>query len=306
MAIAVTVVGFVLVVLGVQDAFFTLFHPAGRGALSDWIGDKVWRAFRPLARRRRVFLKFAGPAAFVAITGSWGSMVVFGFALVYLAYIGTGFDLVQGIDPRLHQHFIDALNISIGALITLYGDFFARSSWIRLLLGIEAVIGFGLLTAMISWLLSIYPALEDRRALAESATILHNAELKSGVDPTRLPPGEAQAILATLTSGLIGLRNQMAQFPITYYFHMGEPETALGGILPYVARLAARASAPDRPPGVRLAGVALGGAVESLLRFIAGSYLEMPPDNPSAILRAYAEDQMDPYLEDDESTRRAA
>lgn len=37
-----------------------------------------------------------------------------------------------------------------------------------------------------------------------------------------------------LAADLASLRNQMAQFPISYYFYMGEPQTALAGALPYL------------------------------------------------------------------------
>ena len=298
MAPALTIIGLAMVLLAVQDVFLTLFHPAGRGAMSDYVARIVWRAFRRVSRRHPRAITFAGPVAFVGIIATWAALVVFGCSLVYFPYIGSAFAVAPGMDPYSHRHYIDAFNVSLGALISLGADFNSNASWLRLLMGIEAVIGFGLLTADVSWLLSIYPVLEQRRSVAQMATLLHHAQLETGNDPTLLPAGEAQTVLNSLTVGLLTLRNQIAQFPITYYFHMGEKQTALAGILGYMADLAERAASPGRPPAVRLAGTTLGGAVDDFLVDLARTYLRMPCDDKQAVMRAYAEDQMRELVSD--------
>jgi hypothetical protein len=90
---------------------------------------------------------------------------------------------------------------------------------------------------------------------------------------------------------LASLRNQMAQFPITYYFDMGESETALAGALSYLLELADRSSSSSQP-ALRIAGAVLGGAVESFLEMLARDFLPVSPDDKPAILRAYAREQM--------------
>lgn len=298
MAAALNILGFVMVLLAVQDVFLTLFHPAAHGTMSDYIARVVWRSLRSIAWWRRAAIKFAGPGAMAAIIGAWAGLIVFGCSLVYFPYIGSTFAVAPGMDPAAHKHYLDALNVSLGALITLGGDFNSHSAWLRLVMGIEALLGFGLLTASVSWLLSIYPMLEHRRSVAHHATLLHHAQLKTGVDPAALAPAEAQEVLQALTVGLVALRNEMAQFPITYYFHMDEPKTAIPGIMPYIAELAARASGPARPPAVRLAGTALGGAVDDFLEHIAVTYLRMPCGDKRAILRAYGRDQRQQLVDD--------
>lgn len=281
-----------MVLLALQDIFLTLFHPAGRGAMSDLVARVVWNAFRPLGRLRQRHMTYAGPAAFAATVGAWAALVVFGCALVYFPRMNAGFALAPGMDPAAHTSFLDAFNVSLGSLITLAGDFNAHSGWIRLLMGVEAVIGFGLLTASVSWLLSIYPVLENRRSLAHQAGLLHHAEAEQGVDAARLPAEQIQAALRGLAAGMTGLRNQVAQFPITYYFHMGDEKTALPGIIGYLYDLALRASRPENSPAVRLAGTELGGAVDDFLILIAETFLRMPVHDRRAIMRAYAADQM--------------
>jgi hypothetical protein len=299
-----TVIGLLLVVVALQDVFLTLFHPAGSGAMSDWIARGVWVRFRAIAKHRPGLITFGGPAALVSIISAWAGLVVFGCSLVYWPFIDS-FVLAPGMTASVHRHYIDAFNISLGSLISVGGDFNANSSWIRVLMGVEAVIGFGLLTASVSWLLSIYPVLEQRRTVAERATLLHNAEIETGVDPALLPAGEAQDVLDWLAENLCMLRNQMAQFPITYYFHIGEKISALPGVLPYLARMAERASRAERPPAVRLSGVALGGAIKNFLELIAEAYLRMPAHDSNAVMRAYADDQMREMIDFDRPRRAA-
>ena len=305
MATALSVLGLLMVLIALQDIFLTLFHPAGRGSMSDRIARMVWHVFRSIASRKPGAITFAGPAAFTGIIAAWAGLVVVGCSLVYFPYIGWAFAVAPGLDGNAHRYYIDAFNVSLGALITVGADFNSKSAWLRLLMGSEAVIGFGLLSASVSWLLSIYPVLENRRSVAHQATLLHQAQLETGVDPAMLPAGEAQDVLDGLTRGLLQLRNQMAQFPITYYFHMGESETALAGIIGYMADLAERAIAAGRPPSVRLSGTSLGGAVEDFLEHLARTYLRMPCGDKPAIMRAYARDQMR-ELVDDGGLRRAA
>jgi len=183
------------------------------------------------------------------------------------------------------------LSVSLGALITLSEGSYAKLHWLQLARGTEAVIGFGLLTASVSWLLSIYPVLESRRALAQRATLLHHSERENHLDLVRDAPNRAEDWIMAIGADLASLRNQMAQFPITYYFDMGEPETALAGALSYLLELADRSSCASQP-ALRIAGTVLGGAVESFLEMLAQDFVSVSPDDKHAILRAYASEQM--------------
>jgi hypothetical protein len=197
-----------------------------------------------------------------------------------------------GVDPQHHHTFLDAIGLSVGSLISLSNYLIARSRVFQLLMGIEAVIGFGLLTASVSWLLSIYPVLQRRRTLAHMATLLHHTEVTSGLCPAELPSAEAQEVLLACATQVSELRNDLTQFPITYYFTAGEEITALPGILPYLARLADEAVRPGRPPAVRIAGTVLGGAVDDYLNHLADVFLQHADRRPDVLMRHYAEDHM--------------
>jgi hypothetical protein len=284
--------GFVCIAVALHDVFHTLFHPAGRGAMSDWLAGFVWKIVRALSHNKRERITLAGPFAILTIIGIWVALIVFGFAFIYRPYMAGQFTVAAGLDPAKHRSFLDALNVSIGGLMTLSGDILTKSRVLRLLIGSEAIIGFGLLTASVSWLLSIYPVLERRRTVGHELTLLHNAESRSGIRIIELPSDEAQEILWGLAAEISSLRNDLTQFPITYYFHSGDEHSGLAGALPYVADLAENASRPQMSPSVRMAGIALGGAIHDYLEYVAETFLDMPLDDKRAIMRRYADEHL--------------
>jgi hypothetical protein len=291
MAFVVTVLGVLLISLALVDVFQTLFHPAGRGGMSDWTAKLTWRAFRLIARKRPYVLTYAGSTAILLIIVSWAGMTCVGFALIYMPQLANGFEFSHATGGSAHQGIVEALSISLGALITLSEGSYAKLHWLQLARGAEAVIGFGLLTASVSWLLSIYPVLESRRALAQQATLLRHSERENRLDLVRDAPERAEDWIMVVGADLASLRNQMAQFPITYYFDMGEPETALAGALSYLLELADRSSSA-LPPALKIAGTVLGGAVESFLEMLAKDFLNVPLEDKPAILSAYASEHM--------------
>src|SRR4051812_28372181 len=277
--------GLALIGVAMHDLFHTLFHPAGRGALSDRVGRVVWFVFRKLSDYKRDYITLAGPVAILCIMTMWVLCTVFGFAFIYYPFMSSQFALSPGLDAARHQGIIDALNVSLGSLITVGGDFNAKSKLIRLAMGIEATIGFGLLTASVSWLLSIYPALKRRRTVAHEATLLHYAEQKTGLRIQELPSSEAQDVIWGLAASMATARNDLTQFPILYYFHSGDDQSGFSGVLPYFAELAVSASHPTMPPGVRLAAISLGGALDDYLEFVAETFIHMPKSDKAAIMQ---------------------
>lgn len=284
-------VGALSIGVALHDVFHTLFHPAGRGAMSDYAARAVWRIFRPIARRKHDSITVAGPAAIITIMALWVALIVIGFSLIFTPYIESRYVFASGI-PEHHRNFADAFNVSLGGLITLGGDINPTTRPLRLLEGLEAVIGFGLLTASVSWLLSLYPVLERRRTVAHEINLLHNAEVETGINILDLPPSEGQPVLWGLAGSIAELRNDLTQFPISYYFHTGEHHSGLAGGLPYLAAIAEAASRPEMAGSYRVAGVALGGAIDDYLSTIAEIFLRMPKDDKLAIMRRYADDQM--------------
>ena len=273
-----------------HDIFHTLFHPAGRGAFSDRISRVIWSLIRALAKIWRRLITLGGPLIFISIVSAWAFLIAFGFALIYRTDM-QAFAVAPGMDPAKHTGFADALNISLGSLISLAGDFNSRSKLFRLLMGIEAVLGFGLLTAAVSWLLSIYPVLEQRHSLAHQASLMHGAERLTGISILSLGSLELHTTITEMTTEVVILRNSMAQFPVSYYFCADDEKMSLPVILEYIRRIGSGAS-ESHDPAIRLAGTMLGGAVIDFLRLVADVYLDTPADDASAVVRAYAKDHL--------------
>ena len=290
MGIALQVIGVVLILISLQDQFQTLFHPAGHGTLSDFIGRMVWRSVRMFTRWRLGLLTLAGPLAMLFIILAWGMLIVLGWALLYWPHLPS-FVMMPGLDASRHHTFIDALNISLGSLMSLAGDMMPTTHFPRFLMGLQGVEGFALLTASVSWLLSVYPVLESARSFAQEAMSLYQGGRDTGVDIFELPEAEVQSLIHGLAVQLANVRNQMVQFPVTYYFNVGERKTGLSVVMPFVAYVAQGAEHDERA-GVRVAGSQLRQAIDSFVEFVADSFLHMPKADRVAALVALARDHL--------------
>jgi hypothetical protein len=274
-----------IVLLALKDLFTTLFHPGSSGTVSDWISLALWRLFRKVFHHH---LNKAGPTIFLAIIFYWAGSVIVGFALIYRPYLPDSFTYMIGVDPQSFNSFLGAVNVSLGNLITLFVGANAKPAWIQLLGGLEAVFGFAILTASISWILSIYPVIEHRRSLAHEATLLHLGETTGHRPMEKMSDEEVQSILLGLASQLTTHRNELTQFPITYYFYENERKTALPGVLPYMAELADRFSTRDG--AVYLAAITLGGAIKDYLEVVQKAYLRKQFNTKEEVISALAHD----------------
>jgi hypothetical protein len=285
------VFGLVMVSVALHDMFHTLFHPSGRGALAEFISFRMWHVFRRLFPANHSRLSLAGPLAFVATVFVWGTLIVTGFGLVYRPFLYSSFVMAPGLDIRQHQSFFDAINVSLGSLITVGGDFNTNSRWLRFAMGSEAVMGFILLTASLSWALSIYPILEYRRSAAHRLSLLYHAHHSERIGVSSIPEQETEQLVIGLATDITKIRNDLLQFPITYYFHEDDPQSAFAGALPLAMDIANRANRPESGTPVRVAGIMLQGAIHDLLALLGAWFLEMQnePDDVR-LMHRFAED----------------
>ena len=285
MSIFLVILGVAVVVFGLQDLFHTLFHPAKAGDVSDAIAASTWRFFHALMPRA---LSFAGPLAFLMIVLFWAASVVIGFALIFFPFLPAHFTFAQGLDAANYRSFLAAVDLSLSSLITLSIGAYSKTVIIQFLMGVESTLGFGLLTAAVSWLLSIYPVFEHRKSLAHEVSLLHFAEATGVRRLEDISDTDLHELLEGFAAQLITCRNELSQFPITYYFHEDETKTALSGVLPYLADIAQQNVSRDGAAG--LSATILGGAVDDYLKLIAGSFLKRPPTSREDILHAFARD----------------
>ncbi|HEV2107670.1 MAG TPA: potassium channel family protein [Thermomicrobiales bacterium] len=291
MTILLTLLGTAIIVVVARDVFQTLFHPRGSGNLSRRLMRVVWRLFRWAAHGEHARLKLAGPVTMIGIFASWTLLLMLGWALVLQPYLPEEFLLSSGLDPARQGGFLDALYLSMVTLATLgYGDITPETNWLRLVVPLEALVGFALLTAAISWVLSIYPVLSRRHSLAREVTLMREAEGKTGVSVLNLRSATAEPLLASLTSRVIAIHDDLVRLPITYYFQAIDRRSALFLAAPSLLRLAESATAPDCPPGIRLRGTMLHGALEDLAHELGRHLSDDNHDSLDAAFRAYAAD----------------
>ena len=285
-----TSAGVALIGLVGRDAFDALFHAEGRGTFSRQLTRTVWRVFRFKGTRHGLF-PIAGPVALVTVIATWAGLLVLGWALVFWPHMPGGFRFAPGVEAA--SPFVNALNVSLVTLTTLgFGDVTPTSDALRLILPLEALLGFGLLSASISWLVSIYPALSRRRSLAYEISLLRAAEAEGDVALDALTPDAAERLLAELTSRLIAVERDLVHFPISYYFSAEDPRFSLPVAAPYLLELARRGMDEAQSNLVRFRARLLMQAIDDLARTTATRFHGSGATTPEELLRAYARDHL--------------
>ena len=279
------VVGSLLVVVVIRDVFHTLFHPIGHGSIAPQLMKFVWWLLRLFHPDRRI-ASLTGPLGIALVVLTWGLLAVLGWAMLYFAQMPDGFAYSSELNPAERHDVFDALYLSLVTIGTLgFGDIVPTSPVLRLLVPLEALFGFMLLTAAVSWVLQIYPALHRRRVLALQLSTLREARRAQpslGIDsiPTDVLTGIATAVVEA--------RNDFTQYGATYYFRDLEADASLAFSLEYATRLAGEASGSTHPQA-RLAGALIAAAVDSLAGLLDEEFLRLGGDT-EAVIKAYAAD----------------
>jgi hypothetical protein len=286
--IALTVAAVVVVGIALRDVFDTLFHESGRAVLSRLVMRGVWRLFRRLGGRDR--LSLAGPIALIAVVMSWATMLVVGWALLLMPHMPDSFVFNGG--PRSGR-VVESLYLSLVTLTTVgFGDIAPAEGWLRLVTPLEALIGFGLLTASVSWLLSIYPLLSRRRSLAYEIHLLTEAEAKTGKPVTAMHPAAAERVYSELMTRLVSVERDMVTFPVAYYFAEADPRFALPAAMPPLLRLAEAGCSEDVPEPVRLRATMLRAAIDDFARTTADRFHRSAAEGTHELLDDYARDHL--------------
>jgi Ion channel len=288
-----TIAGVALIALAVRDVFDTLFHPHGRGVVSEALVRAVWRALHRPARTRSGVLSYAGPAAFVLVVLTWVALVVVGFALITLPHMPDEYVYDVGLRPEDSSGFFDAVYLSLVNLTSLgYGDIAPESDALRLLGPLETMIGLGILTASISWILSIYAVLADYRSVSHEIELLCDAEERTGVALAETEPAEAAHMLGTLSSKLVAARRDILHFPIAYYFHTRDRRYALSMLLPRLLSSVERCDAAGSAASVRLEAARLTAAIDDFMGAIDDEFLGGTASSTADAIAPYQDDQL--------------
>ncbi|MFE0252358.1 potassium channel family protein [Streptomyces sp. NPDC059010] len=280
----VSLVGAGLVMVGLRDLFHTLWHPTRHGGLSRVVMTALWRLARRLRARRRV-VGLIGPLAMVTVVGMWAGTVIIGWAIVYWPHMPESFAFSPGSKAAQEPALLDSLYLSLVTVATLgLGDIAPGEHWLRLVSPLEALVGFALLTATVSWVLEIYPALTRRRVLAIRLALLRDADPATG----QLDSTAGALLLDSLATEVVRVRIDFTQYAEAYYFHDGEDHSSLAAMVGYAADLAERGQRARRPE-VRLAGELLAGALADLATILDQRFLHTG-GSPAEVFTAYATD----------------
>jgi len=280
------VLGFLLIAAILWEVFSDLFHPGGTSALTDWVGRMIFEGCKRIPRT----LPLAGPAALVTVIALWVAGLVMGFALVYYRAYPADFRTSTGAVPADSSRMLASLYFSFETLITLgYGDIVPQSGMTRFIAGTEGLVGFGLLTASVSSIVLLYPALSRMRRLARGVSHIVDAERASGI---ALAATGSDVTLSSLARDVTNARIDLVHFPLVYYFASEDPEASVPTWVRELVRLASEACQPGRPEHVRFAGNALDRALHEFAAILDARFLHTRSRNRDVIFQALAKDHL--------------
>jgi voltage-gated potassium channel Kch len=285
-----TLLGIALIAVALRDIFDVLFHPLGRGMVARTVVRAVTAVTRWLADRVASVGLLAGPLSYIAVVATWTGLLALGWALIFMPHLPQGFHFDPGLNPAEHSGFLDALYVSLVNLTSLgYGDIAPASDALRLLGPIETLFGLGLLTASISWLISIYNAISRRDALAHEVHLFKESEDRLGEKLADADPALLETMLASFAEQLIRSRRDLIHFPITHYFRTEDEQRALAGLLPFLASLVEEASGEERPHSLRVRAEVLRMAIDDFAQTLRVR-LRMAGETTDEVLRHYQSD----------------
>jgi hypothetical protein len=260
-----TVMGAGLILLMLADVFYTLLYPQGSGP----VGRTIMRGFWLLSRRSRGRAStIAAPLAMAAVIGAWAGLAAIGWALLYLPHLPQGFVYEAGVPQR--GDFAEAVYLSMVTLSTVgFGEIVAAHPLLRLVAAFQAVTGFGLLTATVTWILQTYPALSRRRAVAHHLNLFKEAAGPEGL--SSLDPRHAAGLLESLARNMASVSIDLLSFHETYYFREVEQRGSLPATVAYAHQLASEAQLSENPE-LRFAGRMLHAALNDLAAVLRGKF----------------------------------
>jgi len=222
-----TVAGGLLLAIVARDVHVSILHSSGRnGPLSRILTRSIWyvarwSSFRLVRQQRHKRLSSIGPVLMPFLIGLYIILLIIGFGLIYYPHMPEHFTINQ---EATSSRAIEALYFSGITLTTLgYGDIVPRTNAMRVVAFMEAAAGFGLISLSITYLLSVYRALERKRAAALG--FYHAAE--GGADvvgyvANHFVIGKLSGLAPSLRTAARDLHDMLeshVEHPILHYFH---------------------------------------------------------------------------------------
>ncbi len=225
-----TLAGALLLAIVLYDIYATVLKATKQsGLFSTFLNRSLWRAARIAAqkfdrRHRHRILSKIGPLLMPLVIALFILTLVTGFALIYLPQIETGFKIA---DPNGSSPIFQAFYISGVTFLTIgYGDIVPINALTRTLAVVEAATGLAIISLSVTYLLSVYGALERKRTVA--LKFYHQA--RQGADvagfiASHFARGCFHSLTETLreaTHDLQELLESHLEHPVIHYFHPTE------------------------------------------------------------------------------------
>jgi hypothetical protein len=186
----------------------------------------VWRVARSVACRfsrvrRHRLLNLVGPMLMPALIVIYLLLLIVGFALIYLPRMPAEFNVLP---EAVSADWIESLYFSGTTLITIgYGDITPRTPFVRFAALVEGASGFALISLAVTYLITVYSALERKRVIALS--FYHQAE--EGADVAGFITHHFVAgrfhgfetVLRMAARDINELQESHAEHPVVHYFH---------------------------------------------------------------------------------------
>jgi hypothetical protein len=290
-----TIVGTAFIVIVLRDVVHELFHPEAVGTMSRWIMHAVWSVLRMVGRRRRGAILMAGPTILVSVMLVWSILLLVGWTLIYWPRLPSGFNPSPSLPISATRGFLTALYVSLASMTTLSAsDLTPKTSGLRMVVALESFVGPVIFTAWITWVLSIYPVLADRRAFTHEVDIIRRIAAEPKELLRQLPHDTAAELLRSLTEQVLRISAHIEQSRVTYYFQNEVHEIALAWELPFLFDIAQTAEGGHESPAVRYNGRLLRAAIEELMQDLGAEYLGIEKGTPRQIIAALARDHLLP------------
>jgi voltage-gated potassium channel Kch len=218
--------GVALVFTGLFDMAVTVLHAQAESPISNRLNRALWRAITagaaalPRRGRDRV-LAWGLPVMVGSTIAFWAFCSTLGFALLYLPGIHDPAHFARG-DAASAVPLADALYFSGVTFVTLgYGDFVPAAASTRLLAVLEGALGLLTISLSVTYLLSVYPAIGRKIALAAAL----NQETAGRADGVALAARYVSGAgvdalgerLRWLNGELLYLGQAHASYPLLFY-----------------------------------------------------------------------------------------
>lgn len=210
-------------------------------------------------------------------------LLAIGFALIYWNFFPAAYFVQGRIPPGSGWWW--SFYYSLEMMTTLgLGDIRPNPTWLKILSACHTLVGFSLVTASITWIILIFPALRRMRTLARKAATLGEAEKQTGISVASCG---MHTELASLAEQIIRCRVEFIHFPILFYYYSDEPRASLPCALFRLIHFAEEGKASDDRL-VRLAAAGLILALGDLAELI-GTRLQCQTRDPETVFQTFAE-----------------